>query len=71
MVQDTISILKPKYIILELCEERIDNLFEKLERNITLSEVCRECYKQKSMKVLGMGLLSWMQLKAAKLLGKM
>ena len=37
--------------------------------NITLSEVIRECINQKSIKVLGMGLLSWMQLKSAKILG--
>lgn len=70
MVQDTLKVLRPEYIVLELCEARIDNLCEfEEERNISLSDVIKDSYKEKSFKVLGMGLLCWMQLKAAKVVG--
>jgi hypothetical protein len=70
MVADIIRTLKPHYVILEICESRADSLHELDPPNITLSDVIRECVHQRSVKVLGMGLLSWMQLKSAKILGK-
>jgi hypothetical protein len=70
MVQDTLKVLRPEYIVLELCEARIDNLCEvEEERNITLSDVIKDSYREKSFKIFGMGLLCWMQLKAAKVVG--
>lgn len=70
MVSDTLKVLRPEYVVLELCEARIDNLCEvEEERIITLSDVIRDSYKEKSFKVFGMGLLCWMQLKAAKVVG--
>ena len=69
MVADIIRTMKPHYVILEICETRADSLYELDPPNITLSDVIKECFQQKSVKVLGMGLLSWMQLKSAKILG--
>ena len=69
MVEDTITVLKPGYIVLELCEARVENLFDQEVRNVTFADVVRESYKVRSMKVFGMGLLTWMQLKTAKALG--
>ena len=69
MVQDAIKVLKPEYIVLELCEARVDNLCDEDVRNVTLSDVIKESYKLRSVKVFGMGLLTWMQLKTARALG--
>ena len=73
MVQDVVRSLAPQYIVLELCEARIDNLLEVYDvantQNVTLVQVAREAYREKSFKVFGMGLLTWMQLKAAKVVG--
>ena len=73
MVQDVVRSLVPQYIVLELCEARIDNLLEVYDaattQNVTLVQVAREAYREKSFKVFGMGLLTWMQLKAAKVVG--
>jgi pheromone shutdown protein TraB len=69
MVKDAIQVLKPGYIVLELCEARVDNLCDEEIRNVTFSDVVRESYKVRSLKVFGMGLLTWMQLKTAKALG--
>jgi hypothetical protein len=69
MVVDAISSIKPHYVVLELCEARADSLFDMDQPNITLSDVFRETFQQKSLKVLGMGLLSWMQMKSANMLG--
>lgn len=69
MVKDAIQVLKPGYIVLELCEARVDNLVDEEVRNVTFADVVRESYKVRSLKVFGMGLLTWMQLKTAKALG--
>jgi hypothetical protein len=63
MVKDAIQVLKPGYIVLELCEARVDNLCDEEVRNVTFADVVRESYKVRSLKVFGMGLLTWMQLK--------
>ena len=68
MVEDTIKVLKPGFIVLELCEARLENLVEEA-RNVTFFDVVRESFKERSIKVFGMGLLTWMQLKSAKALG--
>lgn len=68
MVKEVIERLSPNYVVLELCETRIDSLYVSEEPiNITLSEVFRNSFREKSVKTFGMGLLSWMQLRAAKL----
>ena len=61
MVIDTIHTMKPHYVLLELCEARADSLFEHDKHNVTFSDVLKETYNQRSVKVFGMGLLSWMQ----------
>ena len=88
--------MRPSFVVLELCETRVDSLLEPspLELrdavNVTLPYVLRESVRARvrrtrppalpptnppspplsqSFKVLGMGLLSWMQLKAAKMSG--
>ncbi|KAJ1412337.1 TraB family-domain-containing protein [Ochromonadaceae sp. CCMP2298] len=70
MVREAIRSLQPNYVVLELCEARVDSLEEGEEGpEVTLSQVVRSSYEQRSFKSLGMGLLSWMQLKAARLTG--
>lgn len=69
MVVDAIRTLKPHFVLLELCETRSDSLFEAEQQNVTLRDVLRETISQRSIKVFGMGLLSWMQMKSANMLG--
>jgi len=69
MVVDAIRTLKPHFILLELCEARSESLFEVEQQNVTLRDVLRETFNQRSIKVFGMGLLSWMQMKSANMLG--
>ena len=72
MVKDVIHEITPQYIVLELCEARIDNLLQEQPDDMatmTIFQVFREAYKSRSFRVFGMGLLTWMQLKAAKIAG--
>ena len=69
MVKEVIREVKPNYVVLELCDARLDNLIEQEPVNITLLQVVRESLSQKSFKTLGMGLLIWMQVKAANIMG--
>ena len=61
MVQDAIVSLQPQYIILELCRERVDCLsdYQLSSEFDSLGKVFWEAIRQKSLKVLGMGLLNW------------
>lgn len=69
MVRDVIEQVKPSFVVLELCEARIDSLLEQEVANVTLSDIVKESVSQKSVKVFAIGLLTWMQLKAAKITG--
>jgi pheromone shutdown protein TraB len=69
MVREVIKEVKPNYVVLELCDARLDNLIEQEPVNITLLQVIKESISQKSFKTLGMGLLIWMQVKAANIMG--
>ena len=73
MVKDVINKVSPSFVLLELCEARLDSLLECdpsiIERNLTLSDIVRDSMKERSIKILGTGLLTWMQLKAAKVTG--
>ena len=69
MVREVIREIKPNYVVLELCDARLDNLIEQEPINITLLQVIRESVSSKSFKTLGMGLLIWMQVKAANIMG--
>lgn len=67
MVREAIRVTTPDFVVVEVCEARIDNLCEAEEHlNITLREVVGSAWAERSFKQLGMGLLSWMQTKAAK-----
>lgn len=69
MVANVISAVKPHYVVIELCEGRADSLSDVEPMNITLIDVMRESISERSIKVFGMGILSWMQSKAAKMMG--
>jgi pheromone shutdown protein TraB len=74
MVQDVIKSLRPKFVVLELCESRIDSLYEleineQLMVNVTLLSVLKTSWEERSVKTLGTGLLCWMQIKAARAMG--
>ncbi len=73
MVKDVINNVSPSFVLLELCEARLDSLLEYepsiMERNLTLSDIFRDSMNERSIKILGTGLLTWMQLKAAKVTG--
>eukprot|EP01034_Spumella_vulgaris_P025153 gene25153-31576_t len=75
MVKEAVSVIKPQFVAVELCEGRLDALVEyadsmrgrvvaKDEKN-SIWKVLLDGFRQRSFKVLGMGLLSWMQNKTA------
>lgn len=70
-VRSAIRSVAPHFVVLELCEERMDVLVEPVEPvvfNHSLGEVLRSTLQHRSWKLFGMELLSWMQAKSAKLL---
>ena len=70
MVKEVIRSVCPEFVVLELCEGRIENLVEyEAPTNLTLSDVLRSSVSERSLKTFGMGLLTWMQLKAASVMG--
>jgi pheromone shutdown protein TraB len=79
MVKEVIRSLKPHYVMIELCENRLDGLIEEDDvdelhsqqelQNITLVQVFRKSFKERSFRTLGISLLAWMQMKAAKTVG--
>lgn len=74
MVKDTIRKVAPDYIILELCDGRIDSicdasLDEEMLKNMTLRSIFKHSYQERSFLTFGTSLLSWMQLKASKAMG--
>ena len=74
LVRDVIQSVKPDFVVLELCESRIDSLYEldideNAFANVTLVEVVKTAIRERSGKTLGMGLLTWVQVKAAKVMG--
>lgn len=74
MVQDVIRSLRPEYVVLELCEARIEGLLQQSsnpqhDQNITFQDILRSSWKEKSLRSLGMGLLTWMQAKASRFTG--
>ena len=81
MVREVMRGIRPNYVVVELCEGRLDNLEDSTEgsssaispeiMNMTLAAVIRTSFHQRrfSIKALGVGLLTWMQCKAARLTG--
>lgn len=71
MVEDAISSLRPRVVVIELCPDRAESLGveENPSQSITLSEVVSEAWKTRNIVTLGTGMLMWMQGKAAQLLG--
>lgn len=73
LVRDVIQSVKPDFVVLELCESRIDSLYEldidENAFNVTLAEIVKTAFRERSGKTLGMGLLTWVQVKAAKVMG--
>ena len=64
-----INRLRPDFVMLEICENRIESLciVEPDDQNVTLAAVCKEFWEDKSFKTLGIGLLMWMQTKVSEL----
>eukprot|EP00975_Prorocentrum_lima_P046341 9691850-Prorocentrum_lima.AAC.1 len=71
MVREVVQTVCPNYVVIELCEGRIDSLFEdeNTNLNITIKDVVKAGWQERSLKTFSMALLSWMQAKAAKLTG--
>lgn len=71
MVKDVIQTLKPNVVMLELCCSRLDSLMEdeNLNFNITIKDVVHGAWQDRSIRTFGAGLLAWMQVKAANMLG--
>jgi pheromone shutdown protein TraB len=70
MVSDCIETLKPSFVVVELCESRIDVLEDRAATpETTLKQILYDCWKGKSFKSLGVSFLSWMQQKAASSIG--
>ena len=72
-VQDTIQTIKPDFVVLEICDSRIDSIITSTdddnEINITLKDVFQVGIEERSLKAFGMGVMTWIQKKAAKSLG--
>lgn len=74
MVSKIVSHSHPQYVVIELCDARVDGLLDDLEyditkANVTMRNVFGDFLKEKSIFTLSTGLLTWMQLKAAKMMG--
>jgi pheromone shutdown protein TraB len=77
MVREAVRTIKPQFVAVELCETRLDTLIDysdsvrgrgSVEGNKVSDSlwcVLLDGLRQRSAKVLGMGLLAWMQNKAA------
>lgn len=75
MVSQVIRRLKPQYIVIELCESRIDSLYdvvdsvENTNHDISFLQIIKNSIQDRSLKTFGIGLLNWMQFNAAKVMG--
>jgi hypothetical protein len=66
MVQEVVQGLRPKYVVLELCESRVDSLSEWEEEDpqnaappVRFRDIIRVSWVEKSFQTFGMGLLTW------------
>jgi pheromone shutdown protein TraB len=66
IVQEVLQTLQPRYVLIELCEDRIDGLLEEDLPELTIWQVCHNSWTDKSLRTLGTGLLTWMQINAAR-----
>ena len=80
MVKEVIQTVRPSYVVVEVCDARIDGLCASdpdpadmaIAMNITLSGILKSTLLNKehrSIKVFGAEVLGWMQVKAAKVMG--
>lgn len=72
MVKTVIQQIKPNIVIVELCGNRVDSLMvedNQPDQPVTLRDIFRAAWIDKSILTLGTGMLVWMQGKAASLLG--
>lgn len=67
MVRDVINSLRPDSVVLELCPSRADTLLDQEPQVVRLRQVLEHALRTRSPRNLGMGLLCWMQSKAARL----
>ena len=67
MVRDVITSLRPDNVVLELCPSRAETLFDHDPPAVQLRQVLGHALRTRSSRNLGMGLLCWMQSKAARL----
>lgn len=60
MVKDVIQTLRPEFVLVELCAERADSLCSLLDaKPVTLRDILREAYHERSLSPLWVGMLSW------------
>ncbi|RYG67907.1 hypothetical protein EON64_06405 [archaeon] len=68
MVAEAIQTICPTFVMLELCEGRVDSLVDDLHHvEIRIKDILHAAWTERSVRTLAMGLLTWMQTKAAKL----
>ncbi len=72
-VKDAVRTIKPDFVILEICNARVESLCDPLpgeeDFQVTLKDVFRVSFEDRSLKSFGMGVLTWIQSKAAKSIG--
>jgi len=72
-VKDVVATTRPGMVVLEICEARIDSIcppdVDEERMNVTLSAVLTASVKGHSLKTFGMGVLTWIQCRAAAFMG--
>lgn len=71
LVKESIQCIRPNFVVLELCEDRLSTL-EEHDSNATatsLRQILSSVLRERRFKDLGIELIGWMQQKAANLLG--
>ena len=71
LVKDAVTTVRPDYVVLELCEERLFTLEEldSAPQDIKFSTIVSSMIKQRNFGKLSMDLLCWLQQKVGKLVG--
>jgi pheromone shutdown protein TraB len=69
MVNEIIPHFQPNIVMLELCAERIGSFIQPKKYEISLSEILKSSFQERSLKQFCIGLFSWMQNHAGTMLG--
>jgi len=72
-VKDVVNTIRPDVCVLEVCERRIDSIcppsLDEEKVSTTLAAVMAASLKERSLRTFGMGVLTWIQVRMATLMG--